>query len=171
MEFMKYFSLSFKLFFKEKALTLTEIVVAVALLGLVMVSLSGVFVRGLYAIKKGKYRAAAIHIGNQKYAELKSIDWGNPLGIPTERLDEPDCIIEGHTISIPNKNGDYIPWDITADPYEIYGLQEMADIEYDFYIKVDSYDRNLKKIMVTVSWKEVEGDRSIDLCTLLVRKE
>ena len=47
----------------------------------------------------------------------------------------------------------------------------MADIEYDFYIKVDSYDRNLKKIMVTVSWKEVEGDRSIDLCTLLVRKE
>ena len=71
MEFMKYFSLSFKLFFKEKALTLTEIVVAVALLGLVMVSLSGVFVRGLYAIKKRQVQSRSYSYRKSEICRIK----------------------------------------------------------------------------------------------------
>ncbi len=155
---------------KKGGMTLTEIIISVALLGMVIITLSGVFVRGLYAIKKGKYRASAIHIGNQKYAELKSLDWTNPLGLPADKLNAPDCVIEGHTLSVPHNNDDYIPWDITADPYEIYGLQEMSGIRYDYYIILESQDKDLKKVQVKVSWEEPEGEKDVTLCTLIVRK-
>ena len=154
----------------KKGFTLIEIMTAIAILGLVIVTICGVFIHGLNAIKKGKYRACAIHIAKQKFNELGEINLGDPSGIPVKKLSEPppeECI-EGWQNSDPDI-GDYIRWDASTPLYKISGKQKMAGIEYDFDVVIEHYHKNLKKVTVKVTWKEIEGERKVELCTLLSR--
>ncbi|HPZ08751.1 MAG TPA: prepilin-type N-terminal cleavage/methylation domain-containing protein [Candidatus Eremiobacteraeota bacterium] len=159
-----------------KGFTLIEIMTAVGILGILIVTICGVFVHGLYAIKKGKYRSAAIHVANQKFTELSEVDLGDPGGIPTEKISVP--ISEGGCINgfidcEKNGNENYIKWVGTAEPYVINGRQKMADIDYNFKITIEAYKNNiedLKKVTVLVTWTDVHGNQRIRLCTLLTRR-
>ncbi len=154
----------------RKGFSLVEIMIAVGVLGVVIVTICGVFLHGLHAIKKGRYRAAALHIANQKYSELNNLDWSNPAGIPTDKLSQPppDGVIEGWTSF---SHGDpYIRWDNIFDEYEIRGMQNMAGIDYNFYIFIKGEAADLKMVTVRVKWKEIEDMKKVELCTLIARK-
>jgi prepilin-type N-terminal cleavage/methylation domain-containing protein len=154
----------------KQGFSLVEIMTAIGIMGLVIVTICGVFVYGLNAIKKGKYRACAIHIANQKFTELEEADTGNNSGIPTDKLSVPPDsggLIEGFSSCNPN-NIPYIDW-INGPTYEIFGKEYMENIPYNFSIKIENYTDNLKKITVNVQWKEIEGVRHIELCKLLSR--
>jgi len=157
----------------KKAFSLMEIVVAVALLGMVISIVCGVFVHGLHAIKKGKYRAGAIHVANQKFAELNNLDFGDPNGIPVVELKvpPPDGYIEGFASYVAHRTGD-IPWNtlIGVSDFEVTGVQDMGWVDYNFHIKIEGYDINLKKIVVEVTWKEPDGNRKLELSRLMTKR-
>ena len=157
----------------KKAFSLMEIMVAISLLGLVIIIVCGVFVRGLDAIKKGKYRACAIHVCNQKFSELDNLDFGNPSGIEIEsiKVPPPDGYIEGFA-DFDSHGNSIIPWDSTMGvvDFEILGLQEMAGIEYNFHIFIEGYDVNLKKFKIQINWQEPGGKRKLILSKLVTRR-
>ena len=158
----------------HKGFTLIEIMIGVGLLGIVIVTVCGVFIKGLHAIKKGKYRAGAIHVANQKFDEIKEADWGEPQGLPTAGLIDcpPSGYIEGFLFyEDPGGYGSYIDWDFNRGDFAIYGLQDMAGIEYNFDITVSYYQNNIKRVTTKVMWEEIEGEKSLNLCTLVTRRE
>lgn len=158
-----------KIFSTKEGFSLTEVVIGVALMGLVIIVICGVFVQGLNAIKKGKYRAMALHIANQKYSELTNVDWSHPYGIVEDDLCSPPTgYIEGSSYS---SSGGYIDW--TGGSCIVEGSQTMDNIDYDYRIIFEPYGtamKNLKKVSVIVRWKEINGEQKVRLCTLISRK-
>ena len=157
--------------YEKKGFSLMEIIIAVAVLGIVIISVCGVFLHGLDAIKKSKYRGCAVHIASQKFTELEEVDLGNNSGIPTDKISIPPGdggYIEGFQSSAPD-NVDFINWGSSGVFYTIKGKQSMEDIPYDFTITIENYGDNLKKITVEVFWREVEGDKKVKLCKLISR--
>ena len=156
---------------KNRGFSLPELLISVGLLCVVIITICGVFMHGLDAIKKGKYRAAALHIANQKFSELNSIDWNDKNGLPTAKLlDPPTGYIEGYISAEPDSIS-YIPWDVLTVPeYKITGQESMAGVDYNFTIIIRSYRENLKQIIVTVYWQENNVERKVELCTFMARK-
>ena len=158
--------------YSYKGFSLIEIMIAIGLIGVVIVTVCGVFVHGLDAIKKSKFRAGAIRIANQKFAELNKVDLGDPNGIPVEKLSLPDPngYIEGLDHCVPG-NIQYILWDGNADSYELIGRQYMDNIPYNFNMTIANFKlkNNIKKVTVTITWSEIGGERTIELCTLMSR--
>ena len=162
--------------YSRKGFSLIEIMIAVGLIGVVIVTVCGVFVHGLDAIKKSKFRACAIRIANQKFAELNKVDLGDPNGIPMQKLSLPDPngYIEGLDHCVPD-NIQYVSWGGNADPYELIGTQYMDKdndlVPYKFHMTIANFKfkNNIKKVTVTITWSEIGGERSIELCTLISR--
>jgi prepilin-type N-terminal cleavage/methylation domain-containing protein len=154
----------------KKGFTLSEIVIAVALLGIILVVISLVFMKGLFAIKKGRYRATAFNIANSKFVELSNAGLSEPNGIPV--ADFP-ILIKGYTGCVDHGNTTSIPWpDSGGIDYEITGVEQFPGLDYNFDITVQSYGDNLKKIGVEVTWNQPDvGKQRIQLYTLLTREE
>jgi len=159
----------------KKAFSLVEIMTGIGLLGLIIITICGVFVHGLEAIKKGRYKGGAIHIANQKFDEVKEADWGDPSGVPTAGLSDapPAGYIEGFDFCIDPGYGSCIGWKKTdyMGEYRISGLQNMSGIDYGFDIYIDCYGDNIKKVTVKVTWQEIGGEKTLELCTLIPRRE
>lgn len=161
--------------FKQKAFSLTEVIIAVAILGIVLVTVCGVFVHGLHSIKKSKYRSGAINIANQKFDEIKEADWSCPSGLPVDKLSQPspDGVIDGFVSCLSNGNDPYILWDTQVAAFVIYGFQVMGGIEYDYTISIEPtkpYDPYVKRVSVLVEWDEVEGKKDLELVMLIARR-
>jgi len=150
--------------------TLSEIVIAVALLGMILVVISMVFIKGLFAIKKGRFRATAFHIANSKFVEISNAGLSDANGIPV--ADFP-TLVNGYSSSIDHGNTDYIPWTNSGTiDYEIKGVEKIPGLDYNFDITIEGYGNNLKKIGVEVTWNEPDmGKQKIQLYTLLTREE
>lgn len=153
---------------KIKGSNLIEIVLAIALLGMVIVIISGVFISGLESIKKGKEIAVALNIAKKKIDEIKRVDLTCSEGIYKKELLEnikgcnPDTLIPEDS---------YIPWDSTGNQ-EIEGTEILGGRDYNFFISIEGSENNLKKLTVKVDFS-VPGDRGskiVELTTLLARK-
>lgn len=158
--------------YSSRGFSLIELMIAVGLIGVVIVTVCGVFVHGLDAIKKSKFRACALRIANQKFAELNKVDLGDPNGIPVDKLSlpEPNGYIEGLEHCVPD-NIQYISWDGNTSSYELTGKQYMDNIPYKFNMKIENFKfkNNIKKVIVNITWSEIEGEKTIELCTLMSR--
>jgi len=152
--------------------SLIEIMIAVGLIGVVIITVCGVFVHGLDAIKKSKFKACALRIANQKFSELNKVDLGDPNGIPLNKLSLPDPngYIEGLEHCTPD-SVQYIPWEGSADPFEFKGKQYMDNIPYTFNMTIANFKsrNNIKKVTVKITWFEIGGEKTIELCTLISR--
>jgi len=158
--------------YSNRGFSLIEIMTAIGILGMVVVTVCGVFVHGLDAIKKSKFRACAIRIANQKFAELNKVDLGDPNGIPVDKLSlpDPDGYIEGLEHCTPT-GVQYISWQGDADDYELTGKQYMDNVPYTFTMTIANFKskNNIKQVTVKIKWAEIEGERTIELCTLISR--
>jgi prepilin-type N-terminal cleavage/methylation domain-containing protein len=151
---------------RKKGFSLTEIVIAIALLGMVIAIVCGVFVKGLEAIKKGKYRSAGLHVADKKFTEFNNYDLADPNGII---ITEPNQYIKGVT----SASSSSIPWNSLLGTVDcvIYGTEDMVGINYNFSIKVEGYQNNIKKVSVTVTWPEIDGTKTVQLSKLVSRQQ
>jgi prepilin-type N-terminal cleavage/methylation domain-containing protein len=161
--------------FKRKGFSLTEIVLAVALLGLVLVIVCSVFFKALMGIKRGQTGGTAMYIVSKKIDEVKSVDLGKTNGIYIKELYQH---IEGY--DTPAIDADkYISWISTdAVSEKTISGKEGPGGEYKFKIDVKNYYENsssvdnLKIVIVEVTWHDsLQGkEKSLKVDTLLARK-
>jgi len=57
----------------KKGFSLIETVIAIALMGVVIITVLGVFISGNNAIKSGRYTTVALNIGKEKIAETGNL--------------------------------------------------------------------------------------------------
>ena len=153
----------------QKGFSLVEIIIAIAILGLVVVTICGVFLHGLNSIKKSKYKACAIHIANQKFSEIQDSDWSYPSGLPADRLSQAGLIEGFQYYSDPSDNGSFIDWNYGTS-VAVYGTQSMGGIDYDYTISIDPNQPYVKKVSVLLEWEEIKGHRQLKLSTLMARR-
>jgi len=153
----------------KEGFTLSEIVIAIAILGLIMVAVSGVFIAGLNSIKKGKGISVGLCIASKKIDEINSVDLWDQLGISKAKLRasienyEPSSIVDAPT--------DYVPWDMTGSQ-NIDGIEEISNVKYNFTISILPFRNNLKKVTVEVYWNDdaSNSQKRLELNTFLARK-
>jgi len=151
-----------------KGFTLAEMIMGIAVMGFIIVIIAGVFVHGLSAIKKGKYKSGAINIASSKLAELKKI--------PLE-----DVIIYKSTIqaaiSGTPKVDNNLTWGTSSLPVEIKGQQTSNNIPYNYTMTIREYTEdpnahisNIKKVTLLVTWQEPgQGEKSLKTVTLITK--
>lgn len=159
----------------RKGFSLTEIVLAVALLGLVLVIVCSVFFKALIGIKRGQTGGTAMYIVSKKIDEVKSVDLGTTNGIYIKELYQH---IEGYDIP-PVDTDKYISWIATDTISEktISG-KEGPRGEYKFKIDVKNYHENssavnnLKIVIVEITWHDslLGKEKSLKVDTLLARR-
>lgn len=159
----------------RKGFSLTEIVMAVALLGLVLVIVCSVFFKSLMGIKRGQTGGTAMYIVNKKIDEVKSVDLGKKDGIYIKELYEH---IEGYEPP-PVDVDKHISWISTSSVSEkrISGKEGHSG-EYKFIIDIKNYYEgssavdNLKIVIVEVTWHDslLGKQKSLKVDTLLARK-
>lgn len=145
---------------KEKGFSLAELILAVALTGLLLIVICGVFIFGLNAIEKSKIRSTALNLADKKIAETKNL-------IMT--LDDYDRITGDRLISIISDSNEIkvggqiitadeeyeITWGLTGNELTATGEISIAgttDYNYQYELKDDQL--NLKKVRVEVTWEE-----------------
>ncbi len=151
----------------KKGFSFIELLLAVILLGVIIVTILGVFVHGLHAIKKSRYRVIAVNIANKKCSELRYLflNNGDPIAADTIKNN-----IYG-TDSVDNE----FKWD--SGNVEVTGKETVDNRPYNFIISISqegSTDTKgiillLKKIDIEVNWKEVEGTHNVKISTYLSR--
>jgi prepilin-type N-terminal cleavage/methylation domain-containing protein len=162
--------------FKKKGFSLTEILMTVALLGLVLIVICSVFFRALMGIRRGQSGATAMYIANRKIDEVKSIDLGKVSGIDINELYQH---IEGYDPPPVDLNS-YISWDpntVGVLEKTITGKEGTLG-EYEFTISIKQFYENsspvtnLKSIIVEVKWYDnlQQKKKSLKIDTLLARR-
>lgn len=147
----------------RKGFTLAEIVISVGLLGVIIVIIAGVFVHGLHAIRKSRYRVVAMNIADKKCSELRELFLKN---VPVILREEIKMNIDG-TDSV---SEDFY-WGLGSELVTIDGNETVDNLTYRFSINIDEEGTvdSLKTVNVTVTWKEVDGDHKVFISTCLSR--
>ena len=153
---------------KRKGFSLLELLIAVTILGVILVTVCGVFIQGLNSIKKGKAIGASLNIANKKIDELNNLELRDPNGITKKNLCEN---IEGYDPGSILPEDTCIPWDISGEQ-DIKGIETRAGIAYKFTVKIKGFQQDLKKITVEVTHTGIDpqGLKKLELNTLLARK-
>ena len=148
----------------KRGFSLAEVVIAVALLGVIIVIISGVFVRGLHAIKKSRYRVVAVNISDKKCSELRYL-FLNTI-TPISRGEIADSIYGAESV---DNDFDWGTLVSPAPPVHIEGKETVDNIEYSFIIEISDEGTvdGLKEVEIKMVWPEVEGERSFNVSTLL----
>lgn len=167
---------------KKRAFSLIETILAVSVMGLVIVTVLGVFVAGNNALKKGKARITGINIAEKKITETRNLlaTYNTPNTDISIYID-PNTISGTITSLDPSTN--MIIW---KDPPSgmtaagIYGTESISAIGvYDYEIKIQDFINyssvttfNLKEVTVTVYWIDpVSGKQKIITMSSLISKE
>jgi len=164
-----------KTLFKGNGYSLTEIVIAVAILGLVLVVICSVFFKSLMGIKRGQTGGTAMYIANKKIDEVRSLDLGITEGI---YINEVYQHIEGYDPPPADLNN-YISWNPAgAIPQKTITGKEGPTGEYKFTVEIKNYIdgglpvENLKLVTVEVKWFDslLKKEKNLKVDTLLARK-
>ncbi|MEQ8222247.1 MAG: type II secretion system protein [Candidatus Eremiobacterota bacterium] len=161
--------------FSKKGFSLTEIIIAVALLGIALVTVCSVFSRALIGIKRGQTGGTAMYIANKKIDEVRSLDLGQTKGIYINELYQH---IEGYNPPPTDLGKEYISWDTTEFSEKTITGKEGTRGEYEFTIEIKNYYEgaiaveNFKKITVEVTWLDslLGEKKKLKVDTFLARK-
>lgn len=158
---------------KTKGFSLVEMVIGVALMGLLIVSVLAVFSSGVNALKKGNFQAAVTRYTESKVAQVRLLFTKCPQ-FNRDVEDEIKEVITGKNISI-SPSG-YAPVYIWKYPPEatsiiIEGEEDMAGIGFfKFEITIEDYEGptynyDIKKVKVKT--KSDKPPLEIEMSTLM----
>ncbi len=144
---------------QKKGFTLTEIVIAIGILGFVIISVLAVFTGGLNALKKGDLQAVAARMAESKVAQMELLCVKCPQYNRDVRY-EVDDVITGKNVKITTPaSGDVYIWHYPSDPtyfeiegeenFEGGGLFKFKIVVTDF--EGPTYDYDIKSVRVTVT--------------------
>jgi len=160
--------------------------VATALAGILLVMLCGVFVYGLKAIEKGRFRSTAMNIGDRKitYARkmIKELDGssriqGNKAYSILTNGDDPNSEVKIEGVNITSGDtGMYEIFKISpprAVNVDVLGFVSIkGTARYKYKMHMEDYnlglDKGLKKVKVELYWDEEKtGSTSLSIQSLL----
>ncbi|MEQ8171597.1 MAG: type II secretion system protein [Candidatus Eremiobacterota bacterium] len=168
---------------KSRGFSLVETVISVAIMGIVIVTVLGVFVAGNNAIKKGRYRTAGVNIAEKKIAEIRNLLITYPHVNTDMRSNINSSTISGTIDHIEPSSGQLIVWHdpvASMTAFGIYGLENISTTgDYEFAIKLEDYVDsstttifNLKLVTVTIYWIDpVSGRQKITKMSSLIARE
>jgi prepilin-type N-terminal cleavage/methylation domain-containing protein len=176
---------------KKKGFSLVEILIAVALAGILLVTLCGVFVQGLNAIKKGRFRSTAMNIADKKIIQVrrlvKSVGFGSQItgNEAYSIVSDGDDTSNATELKIGSSNvasGDTNTYEIwTPSNSNIYAhgyitIKGTARYEYKLNVNDEPYTEvpmgGVKKIRIEITWKEERaGDHKVVLESLVAVKK
>ena len=175
---------------KRKGFTLAETVIAVALLGILLVTICGVFVHSTRAIKKGRYRIAGLNLAEKKISEIRNLfallsDNGTIICSQILFSSEDYPGIVSYSDSVTDDGSTVAPateiniWQTPYRPLEIKGTENIPQTgDYEFTVLMEDYITpdapenidGIKKITVTVAWMEPQvGEQTLTTKTILVK--
>jgi prepilin-type N-terminal cleavage/methylation domain-containing protein len=169
---------------RKSGMTLTEIMIALMLLGLIIVVMLGVFVKGSYAIKKGRYRITALNLANQKIVEFNNIDLtlskitrGDIVAsIQNVQKVETGNPVRTSATTVTSDTDEIYIWNPTKE-YKVSGVENIKGTNYDYTLFIETYtcdlntsptEHKLRKLSVVISWQKIEEKKSIEIRTLVV---
>jgi len=153
----------------KKGFTLIEILIAICFIGVILVTVSGVFVQGNNAIKKGRTRSTAINIADKKVAHVHEmvdlaradvIIGSSLINVLTDGDSAGSTVKFNGSVVVPGN--DYIIWPdgtTPAIPIESQGTFIVKGSgSYDYKLTITDYnypaETFLKKVRIEVTWKE-----------------
>ena len=158
---------------KKHGFSLLEMIIGVALMGLIIVSVLAVFSSGINTLKKGNFQAAVTRYTESKIAQVRLLFTKCPQ-FNRDVEDEIPEIITGHVISIsPSGYNPVLIWKYPpASTYiQIDGEEDMAGVGFlKFTITIEdyegpTYDYDIKKVRVTT--KSDNPPITIEMSTLM----
>jgi len=149
----------------KKGFTLMEVMLGIALAGLLLVMLCGVFVYGLNAIEKGRIRSTALNLAERKISEshnlvkragsgdhLKGSDLSNIISDSNE-------IFYGGSPADPGQECELWVSDPSIDTRIIAtgstSIKDTAYFDYAFIFE-DTLYSDLKRVCVEIYWEDEE---------------
>jgi len=165
---------------KIRGFTLIETVMALAIMGLIIVSVLGVFVKGNQAIKKSQHQTTGITIAQKKLSETKSLLSLYPMADDNIKA-YISSSITGDINDI-QPAGAVIVWPSSSPivPVTIKGTEVLSiNDKYDFEIYIEDYVstithtsmKDLKQVTVKVDWLDpVTGRMMITKMSTLITK-
>ncbi len=148
----------------KKGFTLMEVMLGIALAGLLLVMLCGVFVYGLNAIEKGRIRSTALNLAERKISESHNL---------VKRAGSGDHLKGSDLRNIISDSNEILYSGSPADPGQICKLwindydasriiatgstsiKDTADFDYAFIFE-DTLYRDLKRVCVEIYWEDEE---------------
>lgn len=158
---------------KKHGFSLIEMVIGVALMGLIIVSVLAVFSGGITTLKKGSFQAAVTRYTESKLAQVRLLFTKCPQ-FNRDVEDEIPEIITGKITSItPSGYYPVIIWEYPPDSIyiQIEGEEDMAGVGFLKYtITIEdyegpTYDYDIKK--VSVKTKSDDPPIEIEMSTLM----
>ncbi len=144
---------------QKKGFTLTEIVIAIGILGFVIISVLAVFTGGLNALKRGDLQAVAARMAESKIAQMELLCIKCPQYDRDVRY-EVDDVITGKITKITPASGDIVIWHYYSPKSTYFEIEGEENFEgggkFKFKIVVTdfegpTYDYDIKSVRVTVT--------------------
>lgn len=138
----------------RKGFTLSEVIISIAIMGLLIITVLGVFSAGVNAIKKGRYQATAISLLESKISQVKLLFIKYPQADLDIEANLP-LSISGNITS----TGPVILWPSPAGPVniKIEGYEDLGEMgSFAFTISITDfegllYNYEMRKVTVTIS--------------------
>ncbi len=174
-------------FYRRRGFSLIEILIAISLSGILLVMLCGVFVYGLKAIEKGRFRSTAMNIGDRKitYARkmikelVKESDSSNIVGARAYYLltngDDPNSDVKIGGVNVTSTEAGKVkifkvsPLEtVNIDVHGFVTIFGTARYEYKMHMEDYILGDCLKKVKVELYWKEEKaGSTSLFIESLI----
>lgn len=173
---------------KNKGFTLIEIVIAVGLAGILLVTLCGVFVQGLNAIKKGRFRSTAMNLADKKIIQVRQLLGSNSqiigdtaystISDGDDTSNATELKIGGVNIGAGNTST-YDLWKVPPTP-DIYAhgyITVNGTARYEYKLNVADEisietPKGLKKVRIELTWKEERaGEHKVFLESFVAMKQ
>lgn len=131
---------------KSKAFTLTETIIAAAVLGIAIIAIMQVFPVGVKTAALSRQTTVAINLGQEVLEETTS-----------QVFDDINAIAKTRVNADP------------GSPY--YDYYKQVDVTFvDANMQDSGTDTGLKKVTVTIFWPDSGGEKQVSLPTLISRK-
>ncbi len=157
---------------KVKAFTLVEILISLAIIGLVVTSALGLFIIGSNAIKQASTHRDVTWVMEKKLSEVKDLYEKYPhseysSGITMAQISE---IISNVSGILPGAN----PVDLwsASGLSSIWGKERINKISYNFIISFYSNTDEIKQVGLVVTWYDpVTGKGKQDSSTIFISRD
>jgi len=121
---------------KVRGFTLIETVLSVAIMGLVIITVLGVFVHGINAIKKGRYALTATNVAEKKISEVRNL---------LAKYQDPNTDLALYIVDNIESTDSFTPstikiWNKLTIPVKIHGTENIGKTgDFTFNILLEDY--------------------------------
>lgn len=147
---------------RQDGFTLVEVVLALALLGTVMISISGLFVLGIHQLKSGRGQSTALSVGRDVMEEMQGWHFDHLYAAFGEDGSAASYVIDTRTNVFAGKWQTVLADDLAPGAYAEIEIESISDGG----IPPNLDAARCIRLSVTVYWTEELRERRLSLATI-----